>query len=330
MTFRANSFVFSARLDAVAFYFPLLFALVLSMVFKGMSFEDTLVFGLIAIWLSDAGHVYASIIPVIRDPNTRQRFGPRIWIAPLVIVGSWLLLWWYFDKVFYAAFGYFAIFHVLMQQYGWLKRLQKKRVQEPWRKAFDVLVFWMIYLVPLIYWHTPMNARTRSYIFENNLSLEIPAAVWPPLHGVFWLALGIFVAVNIYESLREKSIDAGKVGFFIYSLIWFYAGLVLFPTSGFFGNVLLLTHGFAYHIHINSYRKDKDDKLSRKNFFQRKYLRYVVYAIAIVVVSRGWYSFKHYFDGHWGLPFYWIPLMVHHTWDSLLWRRSALEIASLS
>ncbi len=319
---RSDSFVFSWRLDILAFYIPLLLGICVSQFSVGPTFQSTIVFMAIVVWFSDQGHVFATAVPVALDKSVRSRFGKKIWLLPLLVLPIWFALSQVVHSIFIALFGYFALYHIIMQQYGWMKMiLRKVPHKSAWESYLDLAVFWNVYLIPVLYWHTGLSQVTKSYYVSNDLALTLSPEVWKfalPLH---WAINILFLGKVIVDLIFTDKAVLGKLLFIIYSWIWFYRGLVVFDGGLFFWTVLALTHGIAYHIFVNTYWRRTNREAMASWFVKDGWIKFAGYILAITLISRIWIEFKPAIDAISLMPIHWSMTMSHHAFDSILWRK---------
>jgi hypothetical protein len=319
-----GSFVFSPRLDALSFYFPLLVGLTVSQLPVLEPVRSTVLFAAIAVWFSDAGHVFATAVPVLLDRRVLLRFGKKIWFLPVLVIPVWLTLSHFAHGAFVVAFGYIGLYHVVMQQYGWMKILLRRSPgASKWEDYLDLAAFWSVYLAPIVFWHTGLSAVGRKYYESGDLAITLPPEIWAWVLPVHAAILCAFAVKLVWDFVRLKKDVRGKFLFVLYSWLWFYGGLVLADNSVFFWTVLGLTHGIAYHVFVNTYWRREGRTALPAWFTEGRWLKPALYVLAITVVSRLWILAKPSLDASSMLPLYWIMTMSHHAFDSVLWRKRA-------
>jgi hypothetical protein len=323
-----GSFVFSPRLDALSFYLPLLVGLSISLLPVGEAVQSTVLFAAICVWFCDAGHVFATAVPVLFDRRVPMRFGKKIWLLPVLVIAVWFTLNQFAKGFFVVAFGYMGLYHVVMQQYGWMKILLRRSPgASKWEDHLDLAAFWSVYLAPIVFWHTGLSVVGRKYYHSGDLALVLPIEVWRWVLPVHAAILCVFLLKLVWDFSIAKKDVLGKFLFLLYGWLWFYGGLVLARNSLYFWIVLGLTHGIAYHVFVNTYWRRAGTAAMPEWFTRARWKKIAIYVLAITVVSKFWMWATPALDASAIFPIYWIMTMSHHAFDSILWRKRAEVVA---
>jgi hypothetical protein len=191
-----------------------------------------------------------------------------------------------------------------------------------WSNAFDIVVLWSLILVPFAYWHTGLSPQARTYLFPGDMAVSIPREAWPYLKSWFWIAGLAWFAKWSYEYVRYARAEIGKAGLMLHTAIWFYYGLVVSVSPAFFFITLILSHGFGYHIHVNNYWRARGREAMPAWFRRDDWFKYSVYFGGITILALISVTLKERISTDALFAIYWSVLLIHHTYDGLLWRRS--------
>jgi hypothetical protein len=242
-----------------------------------------------------------------------------------VLIAAQIVCYFHFDLFTYC-FGYYALFHICSQLYGWLARVQRNSHLpiNPFELVFERVFLAVMLLSSVLFWHTSYSTMARGWFYNNNLVLDVPPFAWQLVNYVFIVLLAVWICLLIFNFVVKKQMPLGRI--FLLSAIWlmFYYSLV-FNFSGkyginFFWYVVVLNHGLSYILFIftNSQPSAKN-KIIPYFFF---------YVIGILVVGFFWQKFIRFsstLDVRYAAALVWGPLIMHYAVDSIIWKRSLFK-----
>lgn len=267
----------------------------------------------------DVAHVYSSLFRTYFDREEFQKRKTLYIVAPLVcwVVGVAVYALWG-GVVFWTCVAYFAIYHFVRQQYGFLMLYRRGEptgsqnggetppplsVNNPkaerraggetppprWLGALgyrlDQLAIYMATIYPLVYWHT--YGRAFEW-FDGIYTLRIPS-VWPEYvcRVVYVLAIGGFLAKEAWRWRETGAWNAGKSLLLITTAVSWFTGIILFNGDLTFTIINIVSHGVPYMalIWIYQYRKRRSPSYAGNRFlrfFQLKYVPFYVGALFLL------------------------------------------------
>ncbi len=194
----------------------------------------------------DVAHVHGTPLRVDLDgAELRRRLG--LYLA--VPIGLWVLgvfLYTLSPMAFWRALAYYAVFHFVKQQLGWL-RLYRHRAGDRSRldRVIDEAAIWAATGYPLISWHTRLP-RPFAWLIEGDFVAGLPVAV-ASVARVAWVAvLVVFAARQVMRRLRGEPWCTGKVLLVAATAATWWAGIVYWQSDFAFTAANVLVHGVPY------------------------------------------------------------------------------------
>lgn len=218
----------SARVDLAVVLVPLLLAALAFGVQRLTGFDEPLWAYLLGFVALDVAHVWATAFVTYLDP---ARFAARrqlyVWVIP-VCFGAAALVHAASSVAFWTAISYFAIFHFVRQQVGFVM-LYKARV-EP-RSAFDYhldkAAVYVGALWPILIWHAAPRGQFDWFSGEEQFLFRLDPGLIPVVTTCA-LAFALIWAVRQLERWRAgDAISLGKVVWIGGSWISWSAGIAL-------------------------------------------------------------------------------------------------------
>lgn len=289
----------------------------------------------------DVAHVYSSLFRTYFD---RDEFKKRRTLYLVVPVACWLVGVAVFAiggaGLFWSIVAYFAIYHFVRQQYGFMMLYRRGETPGDWNYRVDQLAIYLATVYPLIYWHT--YGRNFQW-FSDFEVIRIPS-VWPELmcRVVYVLVLAAFTVKEAYRWKTTGRLNVGKCLLLFATAAAWATGIVLFNGDLTFTLINIVSHGIPYMalIWIYQYRKrsqqaHQGNRLLR--FFQLKYLPlYVIALFALAFLEEGvwdWFVWKEHANlfGNFHIPasatllailvpLLTMPQVTHYVLDAYIWR----------
>lgn len=289
----------------------------------------------------DVAHVYSSLFRTYFDKEEFQRRRTLYLVVPVLCWLGGVAIWYWQGKgLFWSIVAYFAIYHFVRQQYGFLMLYRRGEKPGGWAYRVDQLAIYLATVYPLLYWHTyPRNFQW----FEDFEVIQIPS-IWPEFICRFVYA-GVLLAFFGKEAYRWRTtgqLNLGKALLLTVTAVAWFTGIVLFNGDLTFTLINIVSHGVPYMalIWIYQYRK-RANKAHAENrflrFFQFKYIP--LYAVALFALA---YFEEAIWDRVlWGehanifgsfqitapenalmllIPLLTMPQVTHYVLDAYIWR----------
>ncbi len=340
----ATPWIYSAKFDLAAIIGPpvLVTAIVLAAGDRIAQISETPPWLWILLVLGiDVAHVYSSLFRTYLDPEEFKKRRSLYIAAPLL---SWLIGVALYAAagpgIFWTAVAYFAIYHFVRQQYGFLMLYRRGEPSSGLGYRIDQAAIYLATVYPLVYWHTyPRNFQW----FSGFEVLHIPW-LWPEF-VVRVLYIGFLIAFFVKEAAawkKSEKLNLGKVLLLAATAAAWGTGIILFNGDLTFTLINIVTHGIPYMALIWIYQFRKREKEEHKNnrfldFFQIKYIPlFLGVLVALAYFEEGiwdwfvWQENASIFGGfHMTAPalalMFLVPLLTtpqvtHYVLDAFIWR----------
>lgn len=194
----------------------------------------------------DVAHVHGTTLRVYLDAAELRR---RLGLYLAVPIGLWVLgvfLYSLSAMAFWRALAYYAVFHFVKQQLGWL-RLYRHRAGDRSRldRVIDEAAIWAATGYPLISWHTRLP-RPFAWLIEGDFVAGLPVAVASVARVAWVIVLGAFAARQVIRRLRGEPWYTGKVLLVAATATTWWAGIVYWQSDFAFTAANVLVHGVPY------------------------------------------------------------------------------------
>lgn len=240
----------------------------------------------------DVAHVYSSLFRTYFDKEEFARRRTLYIVAPIV---SWLggvAIYAALGPVFFwSCVAYFAIYHFVRQQYGFLMLYRRGEPVGDWSYRIDQLAIYLATIYPLVYWHTyPRNFEW----FSDFEMLRIPWT-WPEFlcRCLYVAVLIAFFSKEVVRWKQAGSVNAGKVLLLSATAASWFTGIVLFNGDLTFTLINIVSHGVPYMalIWIYQYRKRSKPESAKNRllaFFQLKYVPFYIASLFLLAYFEEW------------------------------------------
>ena len=289
----------------------------------------------------DVAHVYSSLFRTYFDKDEFQKRRTLYLAVPTVCwLGGMTVYALTGPGVFWSCIAYFAIYHFVRQQYGFMMLYRRGEPVGDFSYRLDQLAIYIATVYPLVYWHTyPRNFQW----FSDFDVLRIPA-VWPEYlcRAVYAFALVGFLVKESYSWHKTGMLNSGKVLLLIATAAAWGTGIILFNGDLTFTLINIVSHGVPYMalIWIYQYRKRvaRPQQSNRfLSFFQLKYVPlYVLSLFALSYFEEGiwdWFVWREHVNIFGSVhvsasatalmilvPLLTMPQVTHYVLDAFIWR----------
>lgn len=341
----ATPWIYSPKFDLFAIIGPPVLVTLFVLIFgdRLTSIGDTPVWLWIVLVLGiDVAHVYSSLFRTYFD---REEFARRRTLYLVAPVACWLvgvaLYAFGGAALFWTVVAYFAIYHFVRQQYGFMMLYRRGEAVGTWEYRVDQIAIYLATIYPLVYWHT--YGRDFRW-FETAQVFRIPS-VWPEgiVRALYLGCLALFVGKEAYRWRTTGTFNVGKSLLLFATAAAWATGIILFNGDLTFTIVNIVSHGIPYMalVWIYQYRKRAKAPSSGGNpwlrFFQLKYIPlYVLALFAIAYFEEGvwdravWREHANVFGAFQIpasatllvllVPLLTMPQVTHYVLDAYIWR----------
>lgn len=319
-----NSWVFNSKLDIISFLLPFLVA-IFFMGTKYNSVNNYWASYFLAKIFIGGGHIFATYIPIMVTNKVKARFNSRLYIMPVIFVSVYAVANFISDVAFMNLLAITGLFHIYLQHYAWLKMSQGQMA--PKRKMFERNFFLILMGFPNIIWFLRQLDNGPSYLYGITITQAIPnfnIFTFPVL--IIFTIVCALISLALAFSKDEKgdiNFNFARLIFFMSTTVWMCFGLFFIKSLGFFHVYLAIAHGTSYMAYISeSWPKHLENGVWASNY------RFLI--VCLTAVLFGWLWLISFRLFKW-TPSYliflpWIPLLVHYSLDSTIWRKTKVII----
>lgn len=335
--------IYSPTFDLVAIIGPALVATSVVMIWGHSlaGIEETPVWLWIFLVLGiDVAHVYSSLYRTYFD---REEFNKRRTLYLVAPAVSWLggiaIYAVFGPTLFWSCVAYFAIYHFVRQQYGFMMLYRRGEPARGWSYRLDQVAIYLATLYPMLYWHT----YPRSFQWFSNFEVVRIPVTWPEqmLRWIYPATLAIFVLKEIQAARQKGEYNIGKTLLLFTTAVSWATGIILFNGDLTFTIINIVAHGVPYLalVWIYQYRKMRAQSQSpkRSGFFQAKYIPlYILSLSALAFFEEGlwdrfvWKEQVSLFGSSTAslsplaltvlVPLLTMPQVTHYVLDAFIWR----------
>lgn len=289
----------------------------------------------------DVAHVYSSLFRTYFDKEEFQRRRTLYLVVPVACwLGGIAIYAALGATLFWTGIAYFAIYHFVRQQYGFMMLYRRGEPRDGWGYRIDQVAIYLATVFPLVYWHT----RGRSFHwFSDFQEFHIPS-VWPMyICGVLYVAsLAAFVVKEGYRYAKTREVNAGKCLLLTVTAAAWGTGIILFDGDLTFTLINIISHGIPYMalIWIYQFRKRSNEAHAKNRFLRFFQIKYIpIYILALVLFSYfeeglwDWFVWREH-PNLFGpvyipasatvlmilVPLLTMPQVTHYVLDAYIWR----------
>ena len=312
--------VFNPWLDFICFYLPI----IVPVFFELPNLREILILKV----TFDTGHVFATLVPLYFFRKSGMVNMKSLLVKAFAVLAVLQIVCFFYFPIFTYLLGYYALFHIGAQLYGWLAKIQRTSLHPI--LTFDLIlerVFLIFMLLSsILFWHTTYSEMKKSYFYDGNLAVPISFGVWQILNWLFLGFLFIWLARLFYNLVVRKFFPMGKVYLLLSVWLMFYWNLVFNHSRqfgfNFFWFSFVLNHGLTYLVHVFI----SNEKLITK---ERKTLpSFLFFLSGIFLIGVVWSLIAPRMvtlDFRYAAILVWGPLILHYVIDATIWRSSFLK-----
>lgn len=289
----------------------------------------------------DVAHVYSSLFRTYFDKDEFQRRRTLYVVVPIACwtagVGIYATLG---PAFFWSCIAYFAIYHFVRQQYGFLMLYRRSEPKDGLGYRIDQAAIYLATVYPLVYWHTyPRNFQW----FSDFEVIHIPS-VWPEIicRVLYVATLTAFFVKEAYRWRQTGELNGGKCLLLFATAAAWGTGIILFNGDLTFTLINIISHGIPYMalVWIYQFRKRRNKANSENRFLKFFQLKYIpIYIVALFGLSYfeegiwDWFVWREHADIFGGVhiaasatalmllvPLLTMPQVTHYVLDAFIWR----------
>ncbi|MAE42698.1 hypothetical protein CMO93_02920, partial [Candidatus Woesearchaeota archaeon] len=217
--------------------------------------------GLIAIFFIavDMPHVYSTIFRTYLDKAELKKRKLLFIISPILCFLFFFVTYLNSSKWFWFLLAYFAIFHFIRQQYGWMMWTSTKGGElNGFDKNLNRVVIYNAVLFPLIW--VLSNQTPIMWFSEGDLSAFLPEIVGTVSLVIHWIINLIYISRQLHLFFTKKGINLAKNMVLITTWIAWYVPFVILGHLGYYiagVAIQTLVHGIPYIYLLYKYGQNR-------------------------------------------------------------------------
>ena len=249
----------------------------------------------------DVTHVYSTLFRTYFDREEMRQRQTIYWLAPFVAWVGGCLLYSFGAEVFWRVLAYFAVFHFVRQQYGFMMIYGRR--DPPQYKWLDKLVIYAATLYPLIYWHC--HERHFDWFIEGDF-VRIESEWVSTLAGLLYGAILAGYCFKEWKSWRAmRNFNWPRNLMLLGTALSWGVGIVLLDNDIAFSAINVVSHGVPYIALIWIYGRNQGE-------MQGENSSYFFHWVATVFQRRRVMAYL-------GVLFL-LAYVEEIFWDGLVWR----------
>ncbi len=210
--------------------------------------------------LVDVGHVWSTVFRVYFDREERQRRRLLYYGGPVLVYALAVLAYAQGPMVFWRCAAYFAVYHFVRQQYGWVA-MYRRRAGETGRldRLIDTAAIYACTLYPLLHWH--VRGPTKfSWFVPGDFAYGL--AAWLEVVG-FALYVLALAAYAVRAGQRWFLLGRGNPGkdlVVVTTAACWYVGIVALNSDYAFTVTNVIIHGVPYYalVYMGARRRERE------------------------------------------------------------------------
>jgi hypothetical protein len=244
----------------------------------------------------DVGHVYSTLYRTYLDRSAINANTVLYYLSPFLLYVAGVILHGMDPMLFWRVLAYFAVFHFVRQQYGFMRLYSRG---EPLSKTqkLDTLVIYTVTIYPVMYWH--MHGPQSFHWFVEGDFIYFNSPLLLKVCNFLYLAVIVLYGVKeAFLTFRLRTFNLPKNILIAGTALSWYLGIVYFRGDLTFTLLNVVSHGVPYYALVWSYgNKTKTDARERVyHFFRPRYL--VVFFLILFLFAYG----------------------EEYLWDGLIWK----------
>lgn len=291
---------------------------------------------LILILLIDVAHVYSTIYRTYMDKELVLKNKFLFLISPLILYSAGVILHQINSLYFWRILAYFAVFHFIRQQYGFM-RIYDRANNNKNELLFDKICIYSFTILPVLYWH--FNGPQKFNWFVSNDFYYINYGQFLPFVKALNITLFIaYIIKEIYITTTKKKLNSGKILIMIGTALSWHMGIIYFKGDLTFTLLNVVSHGIPYMALVWAYGNKTEANTFYKLFKPQNILWFIGIIIGLAYIEEMlwdnliWHDHVELFPNFFQadiqnkiamnilVPLLALPQMMHYYIDGFIWK----------
>lgn len=242
----------------------------------------------------DVGHVYSTIYRTYIDKPLINKHRNLFFGLPFLLLVISILIYSISSIWFWRCLAYFAVYHFIRQQYGFLKIYSRKNTYSKLKNQLDTITIYAVTILPVVYWHFSPNRNFNwflkgDFILISNMSVFPYLVIW-----MFFAILTIYIGSELYVTIQNKCVNLQKNSIVIGTALSWYLGIIYFNSDFVFTFLNVVCHGVPYMTLVWIHGKKTYSINTSTNF-----LKFVYGKFSLIIFLLPLMIFAYLEEGFW-------------------------------
>ena len=297
----------------------------------------------------DVTHVWSTIYRVYLD---RTSFFERPLLFIITPLAAWLvgvMIHHQSAALFWRLLAYFAVFHFVRQQYGWLRLYQRRVETRLLDRRLETTAIYTATLFPLFWWHTQLPRGFTWFMegdFVNTLATPALQTFATNSEPLYWAVLATYILRQVVLSKDGTPPAWGKIQLITSTWLCWWLGIMALNSDFTFTVTNVIIHAVPYFVLTYRYSnlsRQIDGKVKRSGVVS--VALFLAPLLVLAFLEEGlwdrfvWLDHSELFgNGHeasmqlknWLVPLLATPQLTHYILDGFIWRGSVRNARFLS
>lgn len=194
----------------------------------------------------DVGHVYSTIYRTYVDKPLINKHRNLFFGLPILLLVASIILHTISSMLFWRCLAYFAVYHFIRQQYGFLKIYSRKNTYSKIKNRINAFTIYGVTVLPIVYWHFSPD-RNFSWFLKGDFILTAGTTILSNIViVVFFLLLIFYFITEVQSSIHTKVINFQKNCIVLGTALSWYIGIIYFNSDFVFTFLNVVCHGVPY------------------------------------------------------------------------------------
>ncbi len=194
----------------------------------------------------DVGHVYSTIYRTYVDKTLISKHKNLFLGLPILLLVISVLIHSISSILFWRCLAYFAVYHFIRQQYGFLKIYSRNTTYSNFKNKIDAFTIYSVTVLPIVYWHFSPDRNFSWFLKGDFLIISNTSFFQAFTITLFFLIFAIYLLSEIRASIHLKTINLQKNGIVIGTALSWYIGIIYFNSDFVFTLLNVVCHGIPY------------------------------------------------------------------------------------
>ena len=194
----------------------------------------------------DVGHVYSTIYRTYIDKQLVSKHQNLFFGLPVLLFALSVLLHSISSILFWRCLAYFAVYHFIRQQYGFLRIYSRKNTYSKFKHYIDSVTIYGVTILPIIYWHFSGNRKFNWFLKNDFFQFSTNEWILNSTILLIFLVLIIYFISEGFEVFKSQQINYQKNAIVIGTALSWFIGIVYYNSDFVFTLLNVVCHGVPY------------------------------------------------------------------------------------